>query len=195
MTITRHTAADLFLLLFAAFICGLIISCIYEILRSMPNLANACKYSRFPKYKPFMDNMLARSYGKVSLVLADVVLCLLFAVGVLIVSFVFNSGNFRFSAPVAMLLGYITGVYIFAKLIRFVSLNILFVFKWIFGIVLFPFAWIGQKIAYSCHLIHKKIWNVYSKRLIEKYTLQRISQIDKTTEFGLIEKYYKELLK
>lgn len=195
MTITRHTAADLILLLLAAFICGLIISFVYEIIKSLPSLVNVCKYSRFPKYKPFMDDMLARNCGKASLIFADVVLCPLFAVGVLIVSFVCNNGNFRFSAPAAMFLGYITGVCIFAKLIRIVSLDILFVFKWIFGILLFPFALIGQKIAHGFSLIHKNLLSARNKRLIEKYTQQRIAQIDKTTEFGLIEKYYKELLK
>lgn len=195
MTITRHTASDLFLLLIAAFICGLLISCVYEILRSLPCLTYASKYSRFPKYKKFLNDMLSQDCGKLPLLFADVVLCLLFAAGALIVSFVFNSGNFRLSAPVSMLFGYIAGVYIFSKLIRITFLNILFVLKWIFGIVLYPFVRIGRRIARLCSLIHKKINGACNKRMIEKYTLQRISQIDKTTEFGLIEKYYKELLK
>lgn len=195
MTITRHTAADLFLLIIAAFICGLVISCVYEIIRSLPSFVYAYKHARFPKYKPFVHDMLTRDVGKATLVFADVVLCLLFAVGVLIVSFIFNSGNFRMSAPLAMILGYIAGACVFGKAIRYALLNILFILKWIFDIAMFPIIWLCEKFIGCFSSIYKKLLSIRNKRLIERYTAQRISQIDKTAEFGLIEEYYKELLK
>lgn len=195
MTITRHTAADLFLLLIAALICGLLISCVYVVLRVIPAASAAFRCTRFPKYKQFMADVLAQGVGKASLILADIILCLLFALCLLVVSFVCNSGNFRLLSVIAMSLGYLLGASVFGKLIKGVFYNILFVFKWLFGVVLFPIAWIGQRMALLLSRIHKRILNKRSKRLMAKYTKRRIAQINRTTEFGLIEKYYKELLK
>ena len=195
MTITRHTAADLFLLLFASLICGLIISCVFAVLKASPSALTACKYSRFPKYKYFMAELKDCVNGKISLAFTDAICSLLFAIGLLTVSFVFNSGNFRLSSVAVLLLGFFLCISVFGKLFKNILSNILFVLKWMFGIILFPFDWILKRITLLCSRIYKKISNRQNKRLSEKYTAQRLSTIDKTTEFGLIEKYYKEFLK
>lgn len=195
MTITRHTATDLFLLLFAAFLCGLLISCVYVVLRYAPSIAWVRKCARFPKYKQFMADMFSQGDSKASIVFTDVILCLLFAIGLLVVSFICNSGNFRISSVVLMSCGCLLGIAVTGKLIRSLLLIISFIIKWILDILLFPIVWLTRKLMGLFSFIHKKALKKRNDRLIAKYTSQRFSQINKTTEFGLIEKYYKELLK
>ncbi len=95
----------------------------------------------------------------------------------------------------AMLAGFAIGHRILKGIINELILLILFVIKWIINIVSFPFIWVGRRIVKIVIKLLGKIKSRRNNKLIQKYTAFCFENIEKDAEYGLIDDYYKELIK
>lgn len=195
MNVALHSAFGLVYLLFASLVCGIVLSLIRAFLNSGSSIIAAIVCKRFPTYKAFSVYAKSRKSSFKAIILADFLTCILFASLVLCVSFIFNSGNFRILSVAVMLAGLAIGHMILKGIINELVLLILFVIKWIINIASFPFILVGQRIV---KIIIKLLGRIKSRRnnkLIQKYTAFCFEKIEKNAEYGLIDDYYKELIK
>ncbi len=195
MNVALHSAFGPVYLFVASFLFGITLYLVSAFLNSGSLVLSAIACNRFPTFKTFFDRIRSRKMSSGAMIASDYILCLLFASSILCVTFIFNSGNFRILTLVVMLIGFVTGRRILTRMINKIIILILFLIKWIINIALFPFIWVGKRIVKIVIKLLGRIKSRRNNKLIQKYTAFCFEKIEKDAEYGLIDDYYKELLK
>lgn len=194
MIITTQTACEFALLLFSSFISGIALSVLYLISDAVPAITLSWKTVR-AGYKFFGEYFRCCESNKYVAASSDFMICIVAACTVCSLTFVFNSGQFRIITVAVMLFGFFGGKYLLERPANWLITVISYVLIKTVLFVSFPAVWLTKLI---CRSFHRTVAGIVRRRrlsLMKKYTKERLDELEAYTEFGLVDQYYKELIK
>lgn len=193
MNVILHSLHWLFILLIISFFGGFILSIVCSVLSSFSLFMWTIKCKGFVAYKYFKEYMSSCCTKRKNTIVLDFTNCILFAIMLLGITFVYNSGIFRLISVPITLLGVITGNILLSRMISRIMLFLVFVAKWTVEILLFPFLWIVKRICRIITRSYGKLRNTYNSKLMQKFTDQCFERISKDAEYGLLNGLFKEM--
>ncbi len=195
MNIAIHTVSDLIALHLASLTAGIILSLIYLIGRNTGYIASAFACGRFLKYTDFSAALSKRPQNTAHRCINDIFICICTAIALLSVTFIFNSGNFRFLTIATLGLGFAFGRVIFEKITHVILAVLLYLLRITFDTVLFPILWTARRLWRIFAKLFAKARNAYRVRVIRRHTERCLRQATSFAEYGFTDDYYKEYLK
>ena len=194
MIITTQTAYGLVLLLVFSLIYGIALSALYLLVNTLPAIVMSCKYIK-EKYSIFHSQVCAYRGNKYGMIASDFFICIIAACLICSLAFIYNEGQFRFISVGFLCLGFFFGKSVFGGIFR-VTIPLISYAVMKAGYVLsLPLLGLGRL---GCSMIGRFVSKRVAARrlsLMKKYTKERFEKLEALTEFGLVEKAYKELIK
>ena len=126
---------------------------------------------------------------------ADILLCIAAASSLLFSAFVHNSGNFRLLSVIIFVIGVMAGRLVVRKILAPILIRIFFVIKRVTDILFVPVILISSLLFKAVSRLIGRIFKVFRNKYLQKYTSNRFEGINKDAEFGLLDEYYKEVIK
>lgn len=147
---------------------------------------------RFGDYALRTDTV--RSSGAVRAT-ADILLCIVAASSLLFSAFIHNSGNFRILSVVVFVIGLMAGRLAVSKILAPILMRIFFAFKRATDLLFAPVILIASILFKTLSRLIGKIFKIFKNKYLRNYTSNRFNGINKDAEFGLLDEYYKEVIK
>lgn len=195
MNIALHSAYDLFELLFASFVGGIVSSFVFLIIRQTNFMSCVVTAPRFTRYGRFMVCIRSVKPRKLLILVSDFIASLVLASLLLCLTFIYNSGRLRLISVVLLIIGFALGVTILSRPLLRLTAFLLFCFKWLADIVLLPFMWILFILKRIVKKTFGKLYSICYSIIAAKCTSYRFSRIKKEARYGLLDDYYKEKIK
>ena len=194
MIIINRTAYSLTRLLLCSFAAGVALYLIFLLLVSLPRIimrADAVK-DGFAAYR---QSIAAHKSNKALLAICDFTVCVIAACAACALFFLYNDGQFRLISIAVWGLGLYCGKSVLSGSLRFLIEIISFVSLKLLFIVSFPAAWSIGLLMGAIRRARRKTLNIHRISLMKKHTKEKFDKLDGLTEFGLVDKGYKELIK
>ncbi len=194
MIIATQTAYGFALLLISSLVSGIILSALYLVLAVVPAIASSGRTVR-DGYKSFRERVKCYVSNKYFTTALDFLIFIIAACTVCSLVFVFNGGQFRIIPVAALCMGFFCGKYLFTGLLNsFVTVFAYFLMKALF-FVSFPIVCLIGCFGNLIRRIIAKAVIRHKLSLMKKYTKRQLDKLEAFTEFGLVDQYYKDLIK
>lgn len=192
MDLVLLSSFNVFCLIIANFIFGIITALLIPLIDGINRFAIAIVRNRFTDFR---DYIKIENKTRGAVIFIDLSLCLFASVAMLAISFICNSGNFRLVSIPAFLLGLVFAGKVLCGFFREIVDLILFGLKWSIDIIAFP---IICFVTFFVRLGYNKISEFRNKRrigMLAKYTDYCFAHIEEEARYGLLNDFYKELEK
>ena len=188
MNITIYTFEEFVKFIFACFLFGLTSSLFYCAWVTIFSIGDVICINTLDEFKRYVT---AGDLHKIKFkFMKDFILCLIIATSLIFVSFIYNSGNFRFISIPVLSIGFCISNAVFGKIVKVILVFIIYILKRIIELIILPFRYL---IIFFASIIRKLviyICRVINTKRIKKYTYQRYKDLDKIKQSGLIESWF-----
>ena len=190
MNVVLHSARNVFYLLVANCIWGIITASVCSLFDDIERFVFAIVRKRFVSFSDYIGFDVKK---RISVIFIDLMTCLLAASFMLFTAFVYNSGNFRIISIPIFITGFAIGKRVLRRIIQNIVNRILFCLKWILDISSFPIIWLTNSVVKLLSDSIKKRKNKNRTKILTKYTEYCFAHIKDEAKYGLLDDYYKEL--
>lgn len=194
MILALYDQYDIAKLWFCSFFSGFFLLFIYIFLVIVPGIIASVRYIK-DGYQTFAGQVCAKLNNMTVLGLSDFLICLCAACLLCILSFIFNSGQFRLSSLALLIVGFSIGKLLCKRIVERSFLLASYAVLKVVRVALYPFAVLLKRLFGTVAALTKKASYRRKKSIIIKYTESRFRELEKQTRFGGIDKYYKEMIK
>ena len=186
ITLYTHEAFARYILYCAIFgFCAFIVHCIICELISIPII---CKCNNLAMLKACICDLSESKLG--NRFISDFLVALIIAISLLTVSFISNSGEFRFMSIPLLLIGFGVGSVLFKKIFTVIMSYLCFCVKkvivWLSAPILFLIRTLLRLINRICSIIKKR----NQAAQIVRYTKKRYKDLDGIKQTGLLENLF-----